>query len=74
MTVGLLRRLAGRELPATITDPVDVAKVFNLVAADAVVAVLSPSGSAEPLAQVLSITKSGRAVLAFEARKRPKPG
>lgn len=73
MTVELLRALSDRSLPLTITDPIEIEKIFNLVAAGALVATLSPSGSDAPFAHVLSITKLGRAAVAFDARKRSKP-
>lgn len=70
----LLIALSERPLPHTITDPIEVDQVRMLRAADAVAALLSPPCCETPFARVLAITPEGRALLAFDERRRRTTG
>lgn len=60
MPVELLKAIATKPLPLTITDPADIDKLRVLRASGHVVAMLPLPGNDQAFARVLHITRKGR--------------
>lgn len=63
MPVELLKAIAGRPLPLTISDPADIDKLRVLRAAGHVVVLLPSPATDQAFARVLHITSEGRELL-----------
>lgn len=64
MPVELLKVIATKPLPLTITDPAEIDKLRVLRAAGHVVAMMPRPGTDQPFARVLHITRKGRYAVA----------
>lgn len=62
MPVELLRAIADKPLPLTITDPADIDKLRVLRAAGHIAVLLPPPGTDQGFARVLHITTEGREI------------
>lgn len=63
MPVELLKAIANKPLPLTITDPADIDKLRVLRAAGHVVVLLPSPGSDQAFARVLHVTPKGREIV-----------
>jgi hypothetical protein len=64
MPVELLKAIATKPLPLTITDPAEIDKLRVLRAAGHVVAMMPMPGTDQAFARVLHITRKGRYAVA----------
>lgn len=71
MSMELLRELADRPLPCTLTSEHDIDRLRVLRAAGLIVALLPKPGSESQLGRVLTLTSAGRQALSRESENAP---
>lgn len=70
MPIELLRAIADKSLPLTITDPADIDKLRVLRASGHIAVLLPKPGIDQAFARVLHITREGRALVALANSER----